>query len=269
MWVFCCGMRRSGSTVQYQLTVAIVESRGIGRRLGYLQPQQFPQVYEEHQGKNEFLIIKSHAYIEDATMLFSSGEAKAVYVYRDMRDVVVSMMVKSNRSFWRIILSGFVDQILEQYSRWSKVGDILISRYETMVTDLKRETLRIADFLDIDLDEFSARQIAEKYSIDRQMKRIRSSDFENHAVQIGQRRSMMYDPVSLLHDDHIHSSGAGQWRAALSPFQTGVVEYLAYDWLVGMGYPISQTWVKQRFVGVAHLLNRIVRLSRQQVKDRS
>jgi hypothetical protein len=269
MWVFCCGMRRSGSTVQYQLTAEIVESRGVGRRLGYLRPQQFLQTYEEHQSKDEFLVVKSHAYIEDATELFSSGKAKAIYVYRDIRDVVVSVMVKGNRSFWRVILSGFVDKILEQYSRWSQVEDILISRYETMVTDLKGEALRIADFLDIDLDEFSARQIAEKYSIDRQMKRIRSSDFENHAVQIGQRRSTMYDPISLLHNDHIYSGEAGQWRAALSPFQTGVVEYLAYDWLVGMGYPISQKWVKQRFVGVAYLLNRIVRLSRQQIRDRS
>lgn len=253
MWVFCCGMRRSGSTLQYQLTANIVESRGIGRALGWVEPQQFPQLRASHIGEKGLLVVKCHTYVREAAELFSRREAKAIYVHRDIRDVVVSMMNKNRISFWQVVQSGFVGQVLEEYSDWSKVGDILVSRYEVMIADLRWEVLRIADYLGVDLDESSASQIAERHTIDQQVQRIQSFDYENLGIRVG---TSAYDPVSLLHKNHIHSAQVEQWRAVLSCFQIGLIEDMVHRWLVDRGYPISQNWVMRKASAIGYLFDR-------------
>ena len=36
-WIICCGMVRSGSTLQYQIVKDIVESKDIGKGLGFFE----------------------------------------------------------------------------------------------------------------------------------------------------------------------------------------------------------------------------------------
>ena len=112
MWVFCCGMVRSGSTVQYQLTAEIVESVGVGRALGCAEREQFSQLQTQYMGEKGFLVVNCHKYFEEAAELISEGEAKAVYIYRDIRDVIVSIMNKNKTSFWQIIRGSFIESTL-------------------------------------------------------------------------------------------------------------------------------------------------------------
>lgn len=254
MWVFCCGMRRAGSTLQYQLTKEIVESKKVGSGLGWVEPHQFTQLYSSCRNEEGFFVVKSHRYIEKATELFSKEEAKAIYVYRDIRDVVVSMMNQSNKSFARVMLSRFVDLILDEHYKWTSVGDILVSKYETMVTDLGRESLRIADYLGVDLDESAANLVAEKYTSGRQVQRIRSFNYGNLVTR---SVAAAYDPASLLHANHIHSGKSEQWRTTLSRFQVGLIENIAYDWLIDRGYPTSQDWTIRKVAAIMYLFSRI------------
>lgn len=263
MWVFCCGMRRAGSTLQYQLTAEIIESQGVGRPLGWVRPQQIPQLQADYGAKEGFLVVKCHSYIEEATELFSRGEAKAIYVYRDIRDVVVSGMNKNKKSFWQVISSGFIRMILKEYYKWNSVDDILVSKYETMVADLRQEVLRIADYLGVNLDDSLVDRLSEKYAVDKQKRRIQSFDYESHGVRDGRS---VYDPISLLHRDHIHSGKSEQWKTALSHFQVGLLENMAYDWLVDRDYPISQNWVNRKAAAIGYLFYRVPRYTKKRIK---
>ena len=49
MWVFCCGMQRSGSTLQYQIAARLVEQAGLGQRLEWVEPGRFPELRELKQ----------------------------------------------------------------------------------------------------------------------------------------------------------------------------------------------------------------------------
>ena len=65
MWIFCCGMRRSGSTLQYQLTARIVEEEGIGKRVEWVKPADFPVLREKYKDYEGLKVFKSHIYTSE------------------------------------------------------------------------------------------------------------------------------------------------------------------------------------------------------------
>ena len=148
----------------------IVEDRNVGKGLGWIDSGQFDLLRTEHASENGFLVIKCHSYIEDAKTLSSTGKAKAIYVYRDLRDVVVSMMLKDKTSFWQVMRSGFIQTITEEYKQWTSLNDILVSKYENMVTNLRQETLKIARYMGIELHDTLADKIAQQFTIEKMAK---------------------------------------------------------------------------------------------------
>ena len=251
MWIFCCGMPRSGSTVQYQLTAEIVESNGVGERVSPLPSPGSLQRRADIGEQKKFFVVKRHGYTKEAAKLISIGQAKAIYVYRDIRDVLVSGMNLRGNSFQNLIRCRLIEQLLEDDEKWNSVDTILVSRYETMVTNLQHEALRIARYLGIDLDESSARKIADKYSIERQQQRVQGFDYENSGEQQGE---LLYDPKSLLFSNHIQSGKSEQWRTALSWAEIALVEDMAYDWLNERGYAISQGWINRKALKIGRVL---------------
>lgn len=244
MWIFCCGMQRSGSTVHYQITKEIVESQNVGQGLGWVEIGQFQQMYDSNKNQDRIFVVKTHQYIDLASELLQQEQAKAIYIYRDMRDNVVSMMNKRKVSFWRVaVFSEFIPTNLNAYYSWSNANNMLISKYEDMVQDLIGEVTKIARFLEIELNEEEVVRIAQKYSINKQKERVSSFDYGREGIQSGY---VTYESNTLLHSDHIYSGEIDQWRHELSPIQAGVVECLAYDFLVTRGYSISQNWVQSK-----------------------
>ena len=252
MLVFCCGMMRSGSTLQYQLAAEIVELAGVGRRMGWIDSKCIHQIQNRHNRDECFIIAKCHNYFKEVGDIFSRGEAKAIYVYRDLRDVIVSLMNKFDQSFWQIVKEGYIETILKAFYDWTRFENILVSRYEIMIIDLSREVAKIADYLGVVLDDSVTRQLTEKYSIDQQIKRIQSFDYEHSGTRL--RTGDMLDPATLLHANHIFSGSSGQWESALTKIQICLIEDKAYQWLVEVGYPISQPWIFRKAVGTGFML---------------
>jgi hypothetical protein len=113
-----------------------------------------------------------------------------------------------------------------------------------MVDDLASEVDRIATHLGIALPPEQRRQIARRFSLERQRERISaaiSADCMRSAF--GQK----LDRHSNLHSNHIHSAETGAWREQLTRRQVALVEQLAGDWLTANGYvlgsrPLPRFW---------------------------
>lgn len=253
MLILCCGMVRSGSTLQYQLASELVTTTAAGKPLGWISDRQYSQLITAHENHAELLITKCHDYSSEAGDLVSDGKAKAIYVYRDIRDVVVSKLNKNGHSFRSLIQSGFVERVLKNDSRWNSTGSILCSRYEEMTMDLNREVRRIARFLGLRIEDALVRLIAEKYSLENQVGRILSFDYETKGVRGGRS---LYDPSSLLHRNHIFSGKSGQWKTALTGIQTAALEYRAHEWLEDRGYPVIYNPAKRKAASILYLLAR-------------
>lgn len=257
MWIFCCGMYRSGSTLQYQIAVDLVTRRGLGSGLGYLLPEKFRAMAARPGEENEFKVIKTHAFIPEAEQLLRSGKAKALYSYRDIRDVIASLMTMQNSSFAKLRDEGVCYTILKAYEDWSRFGDIHISRYEDMVADVPGEVSRIARYLEITISEEEKAAIATEYSLERQKERIRQIKPD----QMGEKlNGNTIDPKTQLHHNHINSGAQGKWRESLSNREVALVEHIARDWMKERGYSFSQNWLMRKSSGVSFYL-------RQTVKD--
>lgn len=248
-------MKRAGSTVQYQLVAEIVERMGLGKRVGFVDQDNVKDLLAATKDRRQLFVAKAHDFFDDFYSVFARNEVKVVYVYRDIRDVAVSLMAKKgNNSFWRLFISGDIEDILYQYQKWTSTSPVLISRYEYMVQDLSQEVGRIAEFLGIDLDNASTGSLAEEYSMQNQLQRIDEIEKRNEGLVLkGKKNQYWVDPKTLLNQKHIRSGASEQWRNKLSPFQIGLLEYVAYDWMKSVGYSINQPWVNPKFLWLARL----------------
>lgn len=238
MLIIAAGMTRAGSTVQYQIVCELIESLGLGMTIGWvdLLTKEFLENLENVLSiKDKFLIIKSHQYSPPVETLIKIGKAKVIYVYRDLRDVSLSLTKTFVNSFDEAI--SWSNNQLENYYLWTAIDEIMVSRYENMVADLYNEVLRIANYLEIKVTNSLAREIASKFELNRQKQRIKEFDYEHDGLK-GSGEDM-YDPVSQLHKNHINSGKWGQWKKSLSKEQIKLIESLAFSWFVDREYPLS------------------------------
>lgn len=231
-------MQRSGSTLQFQLTARLVEAAGLGRRVEWAKPDQFPDFRDRLASEPGWKVFKIHVCTPEMAAEFRAGHARGVYTYRDLRDVIVSTMRKYQRSFDDLIANGFLDHCLEQHQRWTTLPRVLSTRYENMVADVPAEVERLAAHLGIAVTPGTCRQIAQEHSIDHQRTRIeeatRTGDLREGIV-----KGMFYNPVTNLHTNHIHEGAVGAWAQILDAAQVERLEAEAGHWLVEHGYELA------------------------------
>jgi len=219
-WVLCCGMRRGGSTLSYNLVSALIEKGGVGQR-----------------------VVKSHEFIPEVKVMARTGQAKVTYVFRDIRDVLVSYHHKNGRSFTEIIRQSFLEGIMAEHAAWVSLPEAYVTQYEVMVADVPLEVRKLAEFLDVKVSVDESEVIAEQFSLSMQQQRIANFNYETEGEGRGQDR---YDPSSLLHPNHINSGEVGQWRADLVALQTAYIENICYHYLQDGGYVITSTWLTRK-----------------------
>lgn len=216
-WIFCAGMRRSASTLQYHLAREIAGDLD----LGWVTWQKFDDLFDEHDGRQRFAVLKTHAFIPDfsdkARTLFGNGRGKTILIHRDIRDVVASAL--RMRPHWKFSYADLAQEtaaIMYEVDSWSRCNNVLISTYDKVVTDIATESRRIADFLGVDKNEEFHQSMAEKYSVVAQKER---------------QPLIEWDKDTLLWPDHISPTKTG-----LTDRQRKTVEDVAGDWLKRWGY---------------------------------
>ncbi len=159
--LICAGMRRGGSTLQAQLVSEILENA----KLITASLDKLRELLEKDAGDSP-LVVKIHEYIPEFREYLVSGKIKATYVFRDVRDVVVSLMNKKNEKFSHRYI-GFVRQVLQECCEWTSCSDVYSVRYEDMVNDIGGEVVRLSRYLGIELPDNRVRTIANKYTLEK------------------------------------------------------------------------------------------------------
>ncbi len=234
MWIVCCGMKRSGSTLQYQLAAHLVEGAGLGARVGWTE--KFADAVALTAGTRAWKVYKNHNYSEEIAAQFRAGQAKGIYVYRDVRDVFVSFMHKQDAPFERLWQRDILHELVENDAKWTALPDMLVSRYEEMSQDIAAEVGRIAAHLGIPVSHDEAGAIAGEYNVE--LQKARTDQFKDPKSLSSK---ITFDPHSLLHDNHISKTQGqvGQWRDYLSQAQVDLIETRYGDWLTSHGYALS------------------------------
>src|SRR5512147_3239568 len=178
MIVLSVGMPRAGSGWHYNLvhdlmqTTGCADARAIRERyrlqsiltevncnIGVLSARRLGMVALPALVGNTF-VIKAHAGPSSASRLLQRlGLLRITYIYRDPRDAMLSAYDYGQRALKKGRPNAFshltdfqksVDFMMEYvriWEKWVKERDVLITRYEDLLTDYDSETARLVGFL--------------------------------------------------------------------------------------------------------------------------
>lgn len=258
MFVVCNGMQRSGSTLQYNI------ARGLCERLGVPTISHGPLDANTLQSREEVRrraddcalhIVKMHDIDPLFIEMGAACDIRFLYIYRDIRDVTVSLNNKKLASIEFIV--NRLDIAMEAYKTLQEAGETirtLWQRYEDVVPDLPTAAMEIADFLGLEAPHSVILEIADANSI-HTAKMITSNlqrqireyvrDVGEHSGRgkevrewIRTKKLRFLDKTTLLHYDHIsNTEGAtGVWKTQLTLEELGVLVERYGWWLEQAGY---------------------------------
>jgi Sulfotransferase domain len=235
--VICAGMYRACSTWQFEVVAHLVEQHRRGRRLGYLTAEQYggsPEV--PPQG---WRVFKSHDGDRRFAASIAQGRAVAIYAYRDVRDVVFSLMHKRRWTFEQLLRQGMIHQVLANDRFWTGQSHVLVQRYDEILADPVASVRALATHLGIEPSEGEAEQIAEEYSLAANKAR---ADALRHRLEQGgvdlneAANSQICDASTMLHWNHVRDGRSGSWMDESTPRQRLILHRLCGRWLRSRGY---------------------------------
>ena len=202
MLLIIAGMRRSGSTLAYQIGCAITRNEDGPRRI-----DQLPKGAENGPSWH---VVKTHRYHSD-----ESGKAKVVITTRDPRDIIVSMMTMKNESFEAALDRASWE--VREYKRWLENADNLhIFRYENFYNNIKTLVKGIGKAIEVEISREEIAKIADRFS------------FENNRTRSQQATKTDSD---FIFPGHIQDGIIGKWRIWLTKEQIAQVqEHVELRW---------------------------------------
>lgn len=185
MLVFCNGMIRAGSTLQYNYVRSIIEQSGRGRGIGFYSAGQMEELQgrlEEWSRNAALSVIKSHDWSLWQKQLVEDGHALVCYIYRDIRDVAVS--AKRIFGYDNSALLARLDNAIQIYDEISGLENSLVQKYETVVFNPHEAVAELGRFVSEELDRNVIERIVDDFSIDRVVKAAQQQKLRS---QIGVR----------------------------------------------------------------------------------
>lgn len=194
MIVLSVGMPRAGSGWHYNLIHDLMKTTGcadahdirekyrlqkilteVNCNIGVLSTRRLAMVTIPALLGNTF-VIKAHAGPSSASRLLASmGILRITYIYRDPRDAMLSAFDYGQRALAKgrpnafSHLSSFeksVDFMMEYvhiWERWMGEKNVLIARYEDLLTNYDVESAKLVDHLKLDANKPEVRAVIEQY----------------------------------------------------------------------------------------------------------
>lgn len=194
MIVLSVGMPRAGSGWHYNLIHDLMKTTGcadaqdirkkyglqkilteVNCNIGVLSARRLAMVTVPALMGNTF-VIKAHAGPSSASRLLASlGVLRITYIYRDPRDAMLSAFDYGQRALAKgrpnafSHLSNFeksVDFMMEYvriWEKWMNEKNVLIARYEDLLTNYDVESAKLVDHLKLDATKPEVRAVIEQY----------------------------------------------------------------------------------------------------------
>jgi hypothetical protein len=232
-------MYRACSTWQYDVIAHLIEKHWGGIRLGYLTGERFTAFDDVWAGKPCWCVLKSHEGSTRFVSTLAEGRAVAVYAYRDIRDVVFSLMHKRRVSFETLYRQGMIHQILVNHRFWTSLPGVLCQRYEGLIANPVAGVEQLAAHLGLTLAPGEAEAVAQEYSFQANRQRMLRMGHHLRAEGIDlddPRNVQYYDTHTLLHWNHMRDGRPGNWRELATPRQRAILARLCDRWLAENGY---------------------------------
>ena len=166
-FVLCIGMKRSGSTLQYNMSKFLLENQFKTKNFGYIDGKDLSKKLpnEETLKANflEYIILKCHNPPWEVGSEFLKNH-KILYIYRDLRAVYFSMKIRQNYSLDEFILE--MKKSLDLYSNYEKDSRVFVQKYEDVFLNNKDALLDISKYLQVKVNDNLITKILKLVSIE-------------------------------------------------------------------------------------------------------
>ena len=196
MIVLSVGMPRAGSGWHYNLIHDLMETTGCADARDIRERYRLQKVLTEVNcnigvlsarrlglvmlpGLLNTFVIKAHAGPTSTSRLFSTlGLMRVTYIYRDPRDAMLSAFDFGQRALVKgrpnafSHLSDFeksVDFMMEYvhiWEKWMKEKNVLIARYEDLLTNYDTESAKLMEYLKVNSSKPEVQVVIDKYRPD-------------------------------------------------------------------------------------------------------
>ncbi len=197
--VICCGMIRSGSTLQYQIALALLERVCQVRALGFIEPGD--RLALDQVGSHEVAICKLHHFDPEFAQLLRQGQARALYSFRDIPGIAASAMRQFKKTFREIWDDRWLQSSAKYGDLWLAEPNVYSAKYELLTQDLVEETRHIARHLGIEPTEEEILRVAAEHSPSAQRRRLRTLKTD---------KDKGYCEKTLFHPGHLSDEPAAK-----------------------------------------------------------
>jgi hypothetical protein len=243
MLIICCGMQRSGSTLQYNIVRRLAEITGTGRSAGYFDGQEIEDAlvdFEQWAGERSITVIKVHDLAEKLRNMSKSQGVRICFTHRDLRDAAVSIQLKF-KAYGEELLQRLDNAIgVHRFVAALPIDHQLVQGYEEMRDQLPQVIARHAEFLGLDTAPDVIDKLAAELGMDGGVSIYRMAFLPavvrkilNRALGAGR-----FDRTTLWHPDHIsrNRGRSGIWHDQLDPDTLSTIENRYHDHMVDCGY---------------------------------
>lgn len=194
MIVLSVGMPRAGSGWHYNLVHDLMKTTGcadarqirekyhlqnilteVNCNIGVLSARRLAMVTVPALTGNTF-VIKAHSSPTSSSRLLERlGLLRITYIYRDPRDAMLSAYDFGQRALQKGRPNAFshltdfqksLDFIMEYvhiWEKWMKEKDVLVARYEDLLTSYDKEVARLVPFLKLDPGNLDVQRVIDSY----------------------------------------------------------------------------------------------------------
>lgn len=212
-YVFACGMERSGSSVYMRMINFLIRAANLGNKIGDARLGDFNEVatsiMQVAHREPGLKLIRTHDYHPLFEAEFKRGNAIGFYIWRDIRDVMVSFTLRDSTE-WSLDdeewLIDNVQRIAANWRRWTAWApeQVMISTYQELLDGKPELLLKTGRALGIQINPQQAAAAARM--------------FEVEAMK------------ETLPPDHINDGRAGMWRHHCTPAQAQRLQEIVNDY---------------------------------------
>jgi GT2 family glycosyltransferase len=245
MLIVSTGMMRSGSTWQYQVACDLACLLGPAEFLGYRELDDFAKEYDRISSAKGVIVVKMHPPHELVAELARQGQARILYSFRDIRDVVYSSAHKLMLQP-RQVLEWYLPAILEGHRFWMNCTNRFAMRYEDFLASSVVALSQLAEFLDVSIMPEKIAEIDRRYSLD--ANRERASEKKRKLEQDGcdlsdSKYTCLHDHEELVHWNHLRTGEKKKWWQLATAEELAQLGDACGDWLIENGYETNRNWV--------------------------
>lgn len=239
MLIVCCGMIRSGSTLQYNLVRSLVEATASGVGEGFINEPLRDHRLRRWCWDKAWHVVKMHRIVDWMLEEQARKSIRFFFCHRNLHDVAASAKRKfgiSSLEIWQRIDEAIVTQRHLQGS-----AEAQVQRYTELTGDPPVSLAAIAKFLDLPLSDQVRSEIVTSCSLDSAQKiQAAVCDMMSaRGITAGKEEKIsIFDQTTLLHHNHI-SSNRGRddaWHSDLTAIDLHMIDSRYRQWLLSEDY---------------------------------